>query len=101
MPVTRCICFDVTFADIMRIAQENGGNLGAAHKITGCGARCGLCVPYIRYMAQTGETEMPVMWGDDFRRQGIIATQIERLERFLAEQESKARKQHSSSAQSA
>ncbi|MEM0983022.1 MAG: hypothetical protein AAGI17_03625 [Planctomycetota bacterium] len=82
MAVTRCICFDVTFERINELCDELGG-LSAAHKECGFGARCGLCVPYALYANKNRETDLPVMWSTDFKKFGIPAPAIERLEAFL------------------
>ncbi|MEL6328514.1 MAG: hypothetical protein AAFR38_02535 [Planctomycetota bacterium] len=87
LAVTKCICFDAEFATIRRIALSEGSLL-AAHKQTGFGARCGLCVPYIQFMMRTAETDLPVMWSSDFEDHGIPAPAIVKLEKFL-EQASK------------
>lgn len=88
MAVTRCICFDVTFAELKRIADEINGGLLEMHRATGCGARCGLCLPYIQAMIQTGRSTFPVMWTADFQALGINPGYIARLERRLREAES-------------
>jgi len=87
MSVSRCVCLNVTFEEIKRIAVTEGGGLVAAHRATGCGGRCGLCVPYMLLMLKPGETSFPVMWEEDFRQLGILAKQMGRLEQFLRQQE--------------
>ncbi|MEM1183775.1 MAG: hypothetical protein AAGI53_02125 [Planctomycetota bacterium] len=80
MAVNRCICFDRTFEELLQIAVSTGGGLLEAHKQTGCGARCGLCLPYIQLMLREGSTDLPVLWSEDFRREGINPGRIAKLE---------------------
>jgi len=57
MNVDRCICHDITFAEVKAIAQERGLNSVEeieANRIA-C-SNCKLCVPYIKRMLKTGET---------------------------------------------
>jgi bacterioferritin-associated ferredoxin len=82
--VNRCICFETSFAEIRRIACEQG-SLAEAHRQTGFGARCGLCVPYVLLMMRTGSEDLPVLWSADFADHGIPAPSIVRLERLLAQ----------------
>jgi bacterioferritin-associated ferredoxin len=89
MAVSRCICFDVSFDRLREIATSTGGGLLAAHKETGCGARCGLCLPYIQFMLRTGDTDLPVMWSEDFESAGISPGRLARLEKMLREAEEK------------
>lgn len=59
-PVDRCVCMDVTFERLHRLAAHGAG-LDELRRRTGCGAGCGLCIPYIRAMLATGRTRFPVM----------------------------------------
>ena len=86
MAVNRCICFDRSFDEVLEIAETTGGGLLEAHKQTGCGARCGLCLPYIQYMLRTGDTDLPVMWSDEFRDAGINPGRIAKLEARLRDE---------------
>ena len=63
MPVTRCVCHDVTFAELKAVASEAGADLDTLAARTGCGTGCGTCVPYIQLMLKTGRTEFPVLTG--------------------------------------
>lgn len=69
--VSRCVCMGVDFDAIVRIAGETGGGLSEAYRQTGCGARCGLCLPYIQLAIRTGKTSFPVMWAEDFEKAGV------------------------------
>lgn len=61
MGVSRCICRDVPFARIAEVAREVGPDLGKLSAVTGCGTGCGMCMPYIKRMLLTGQTNVPVM----------------------------------------
>lgn len=66
MPVTRCVCHDVTFAELKSLCAVVGPDQDALAARTGCGTGCGTCVPYIQLMLRTGRTEFPVMTGAQF-----------------------------------
>ena len=56
--VTHCICFDISFAQLKKIAQINNVcNLEALQQCVEFGQKCGLCHPYVREMLRTGQTE--------------------------------------------
>jgi len=76
------VCFDVSFERIRTLAEDGG--LPEAHRRTGCGGRCGLCLPYIQLMLTTGETVFPVMWAEDFARLGIKAGRIHQIQHAFA-----------------
>jgi bacterioferritin-associated ferredoxin len=54
--VSRCICRNVPFADLLPRAQASGWTLDDLIRETGCGGQCGLCRPYLREMLLTGRT---------------------------------------------
>jgi bacterioferritin-associated ferredoxin len=54
--VSRCICRNVPFADLLPQAQASGWTLDDLIRETGCGGQCGLCRPYLREMLLTGRT---------------------------------------------
>lgn len=81
--VRQCVCYRVTFEELREVATRVGSDLNALHQATGAGGRCGLCIPYIRYMLLTGSVEIPVIWTDDFRRLNIKCATIERVEKRL------------------
>ena len=60
-PVDRCVCHNVTFAELVRIHRETGADLAQLQRLTGCGTGCGMCVPYIRVALKTGRVRLPVM----------------------------------------
>jgi bacterioferritin-associated ferredoxin len=57
MKVDRCICHEITFAEIKRVATEK--KLGRIKEIQenkiAC-TNCKLCVPYVELVLETGET---------------------------------------------
>jgi len=61
MHVDRCVCFDVSFDRLKRHARETGTDLAGLQERFGCGRGCGLCVPYIQRMLETGETRIPLI----------------------------------------
>lgn len=81
--VDRCMCFDVRIRRILDIIERTGGGLLEAHRQTGCGARCGLCLPYIQVAIKTGHTTLPVMWADEFRKHGVNPGRIEHIQRSM------------------
>lgn len=72
--ISRCVCLGVAFEDITRITEGCGDEsaaLAEARHRTGCGSRCGLCLPYIQLAIKTGRTSFPVLWAEQFRTLGI------------------------------
>jgi bacterioferritin-associated ferredoxin len=55
--ITRCVCRGTTFASLLTVATERRWTLPDLVRETGCGAGCGLCLPYLREMLRTGRTE--------------------------------------------
>ncbi|MEM1331299.1 MAG: (2Fe-2S)-binding protein [Planctomycetota bacterium] len=81
--VTRCVCFDVTLSELKALSDADGSTIIELNRDTGCGGRCGLCIPYIKLMLQTGDTRPPVMWSGKFREAGVHPAPIDQLERRL------------------
>ncbi|HEX3927772.1 MAG TPA: hypothetical protein VHW65_07230 [Gemmatimonadales bacterium] len=54
--IDRCVCQNVPFATLLPQARAHGWDLDALSAATGCGARCGLCRPYLREMLARGVT---------------------------------------------
>lgn len=61
MNVDRCVCRNVTFAELLRLAKARNADLPELSRLTGCGTSCGMCRPYIRVVLLTGRTELPPM----------------------------------------
>ena len=63
--VSRCICRQTAFADLLPRARAAGWTLADLMRETGCGAQCGLCRPYLKKMLQTGDTIFHQLLADD------------------------------------
>jgi bacterioferritin-associated ferredoxin len=63
--VSRCICRNTPFSDLLRRARAGGWSLQDLMAETGCGAQCGLCRPYLRRMLRTGETVFHELLSED------------------------------------
>ncbi|MBX3379822.1 MAG: (2Fe-2S)-binding protein [Phycisphaeraceae bacterium] len=61
MPVNRCICANVTFTELKKLADAGIRDLDELSRRTGCGTGCGMCIPYIRVMLATGQADLPVL----------------------------------------
>ncbi|MFZ4509151.1 MAG: (2Fe-2S)-binding protein [Fimbriimonas sp.] len=57
-PVRKCVCTNITFAELKQIGITS---VEAAAAMFGCGTHCGSCRPYIQWMIETGETELPII----------------------------------------
>jgi bacterioferritin-associated ferredoxin len=55
--IDRCVCRNRPFAELLPLARQEGWDLAALIRETGCGGQCGLCRPYLRGMLATGATE--------------------------------------------
>lgn len=56
LTINLCVCRNVPFSDLLSDARRQGWSLEDLMRLTGCGAGCGLCRPYLRRMLKTGET---------------------------------------------
>ncbi|MEO1510434.1 MAG: (2Fe-2S)-binding protein [Planctomycetota bacterium] len=74
MPVDRCVCHRVMFAELLRLAEAEGLDLAALAERTGCTTGCGTCEPYIRASLATGCAELPAMSPGQLERL-ILASQ--------------------------
>lgn len=54
--ITRCVCRQVAFADLLPVAHARSWSLTDLVTNTGCGDQCGLCLPYLRAMLDSGQT---------------------------------------------
>lgn len=61
MGVTRCICTDQSFEDLLRTARERRMGFDELREATGCCTGCGMCEPYVRIALRTGRTDLPVI----------------------------------------
>lgn len=55
--IDRCVCFNVSFSEIIKYASENRTSIDEAKCKLPCCTRCKLCTPYIEKMKQTGIVE--------------------------------------------
>lgn len=67
MSVDRCVCLNLSFDELKKLAVDRNLGPDQLRELTGCGGGCGMCVPYIHVMMRTGETNMPVMRPAEFR----------------------------------
>lgn len=61
LAVNRCICANVPFTELKKLADTGIRDLEELGRLTNCGKGCGMCIPYIRVMLATGVTDLPVM----------------------------------------
>ncbi|HEX3135629.1 MAG TPA: hypothetical protein VHX44_18855, partial [Planctomycetota bacterium] len=55
MAVTRCVCFQKTFRDVLAVARENGWSTAAEISLNmRCGLGCGGCCLYLQVMLDIG-----------------------------------------------
>ena len=60
--VNRCVCHDVSFADILAwSSQRDRTTLEDIREHFGCGKSCATCVPYIRQVLETHQCSIPLM----------------------------------------
>ena len=60
--VTKCVCYEKTFAELKTIAGQVGATtVEALQRHVEFGHNCQLCHPYIRRMLLTGETVFDVI----------------------------------------
>ena len=56
--ITKCICYNTTFEEMKKIMNEkNLKTIGELREHKPVGMNCGLCLPYISRMIETGEVE--------------------------------------------
>jgi NAD(P)H-nitrite reductase large subunit len=64
MAVTKCVCFNRTFAELLPLCRTQGWTtVGAISSATGCGTGCGGCRRYLHAMLLTGHTSFRVQMG--------------------------------------
>lgn len=60
--VTRCVCFNRTFAELQKIARKTGAStFEELQRHATFGQNCRRCRPYVNRMLATGETVFDVM----------------------------------------
>ena len=60
-----CVCRRMPFERLLPLARAGGWGLDEIASVTGCGAGCGLCRPYLRRMLATGQTEFHELLTED------------------------------------
>ncbi len=56
--ITRCICHSRTFDEVKAYAEEHGlTSVNELENHNFCSNSCGLCVPYVKVLLKTGQTE--------------------------------------------
>ena len=56
--VSRCICHKRDFVEVKEYAEEQGyTTIEELQADKFCSCSCGLCIPYIQLMFETGDTE--------------------------------------------
>lgn len=61
MAVTRCVCFNQRFVDLLeRCRRQHWTTVAEISQHTGCGTGCGGCRPYLAEMLKTGHTSFRV-----------------------------------------
>jgi bacterioferritin-associated ferredoxin len=66
--VTRCICHDVSFAELLRLRAQSGADFDALSEQTGAGTSCGMCREYIRAALATGRASLPLLSNRELRQ---------------------------------
>jgi len=61
MSVNRCVCHELSFADLLEQADARGLDFAGLRTLTGCSTGCGLCEPYVRLMLHTRRVSFPVL----------------------------------------
>ncbi|MFG0276184.1 MAG: hypothetical protein ACF8QF_14125 [Phycisphaerales bacterium] len=59
--VTRCVCRELEFADLLERARREHLDFHALRERTGCCTGCSMCEPYVRLTLATGRTEHPIL----------------------------------------
>ncbi len=60
MPVDRCVCHNVTLAQLKAISNK-ATTVEELSEQTKCCTGCGMCRPYVVLMLRTGGTSFPVL----------------------------------------
>ena len=68
MAVTRCICHDITFAELLELRDRTGADFDQLTEMTGAGTSCGMCREYIRTALRTGRTSLPLLSNKELRQ---------------------------------
>ena len=69
MRVDRCVCWDQTFDELLRIARAGDLSFDELVDHTGCCTGCTTCEPYVKRTLRTGETVFPVLSSIEVRHE--------------------------------
>lgn len=62
MAVDRCVCFRITFAELLELAERHGARtVDELQDHVDFGLSCRSCLPYVKEALRTGKTALPVM----------------------------------------
>ncbi len=61
--VTRCVCRDLLFKELLDFARANDLDFAALCDAAGCCTGCSMCEPYVRLTLATGRTAHPILDG--------------------------------------
>jgi bacterioferritin-associated ferredoxin len=68
MTVTKCVCYNKTFAEMKaRMDEKNLTTFDDLKNELCFGENCKICVPYVRKMIQTGETAFALLPKDEWQ----------------------------------
>jgi bacterioferritin-associated ferredoxin len=79
--VAQCICFGRSLALLRQLCADDLANVQGVCTQTGCGSKCGLCVPYIQAAIKCKADVLDVMWSQDFRKLSIMPGKIMAIEK--------------------
>ncbi|MEX1055537.1 MAG: (2Fe-2S)-binding protein [Rhodothermales bacterium] len=66
MQIDRCVCFQVRFSELKKVALKTGaGTIEELQQEVDFGLRCKLCHPYVNRMLRTGETVFSEIISDE------------------------------------
>ena len=78
--VNQCVCFEHSLTQLREMCDDRLDRVAQVCKKTGCGSKCGLCVPYLKAAIRCKADELEVMSSDEFRSMGIFPGKIARVE---------------------
>lgn len=68
MCVTRCVCHEVSFAELIELAEREGLSIEQLAERTGATTGCGSCKAYLRIALATGRSDLPPMSAAELAR---------------------------------
>lgn len=61
MGVSRCVCSDISFAELLAMHRDRGLSLEELKDVTDCCNGCTACEPYVALTLETGRTDHDVL----------------------------------------